>query len=41
MLPPRSRFPFLREQAPRSGTVFDIIFRCAEETRRRVRGRGA
>ena len=40
-LPPRVRFPFLREQAPRWGTVLNTVFRCAEETRRRGRGRDA
>src|SRR5438552_1676877 len=40
-LPPRSRSPFLRGQVPRWRTVLDIIFRCAQETHRRVRGRDA
>ena len=40
-LPPRSRFPFLRGPAPRWGTVLDTIFRCAQESHRRGRGRDA
>src|SRR5437762_6486328 len=40
-LTPRSRSPFLRGQVPRWRTVLDIIFRCAQETHRRVRGRDA
>ena len=40
-LPPGSGFPFLRGQPPCWGTVLDIVFRCAEETRRRVQGRDA
>src|SRR5216117_3833970 len=40
-LPPRSRFPFLRGQAPRWGTAPDTIFRCVQETRRRDRGHDA
>jgi hypothetical protein len=38
---PRFRFPFPRGQARCWRTVLDIIFRCAQETRRRVRGRDA
>jgi len=38
---PRSGFPFPRGQAPCWRTVLDIIFRCAQETRRRVRDRDA
>src|SRR5205823_11053893 len=40
-LSPGSGFPFLRGQPPCWGTVLDIFFRCAEGTRRRVRGRDA
>ena len=40
-LRPRSGFPFLLGQALRWRTVPDTIFRCAEETRRRVLGRDA
>src|SRR5438093_898120 len=40
-LPRRPRFPFLRGPASRWGTVLDIIFRCGQETHRRVRGRDA
>src|SRR5439155_10241977 len=38
-LPRRLAFPFLRGPGPHWETVLDAVFRCAQETRRRGRGR--